>query len=71
MRVIAANWWHARHYGLPGRCDMVARERDYLVLAVISGDLPAWDADNRCMLCGAHMADPHHPSCEILREDGS
>ena len=46
--------------------------RDYLVLAVIRGDLPGWNADNECVLCGEHMADPHDPSCEMLnREDGS
>ena len=40
--------------------------REDLVLAVVRGDSPAWDADNRCRLCGAHMADPHDPDCEIL-----
>lgn len=46
--------------------------RDYLVLAVIRGDLPSWNADNECVLCGEHMADPHDSKCEIaIREEGA
>ena len=39
--------------------------REYYVLAVVNGDLPAWNADNECTLCGEHMADPHEPDCEM------
>lgn len=40
--------------------------------AVVHGELSGWNADNECVLCGEHMADPHDPSCEILnREDGA
>lgn len=57
----------ATHLGACREC-----ARDVFVMAVFRGDAPGWNADNECVLCGEHMADPHDSKCEIaIREEGA
>lgn len=39
---------------------------DYRCMSVLRGDLPTWNDDNECTLCGEHSADGHHVECYLV-----